>query len=136
MNCKTVTFFIQKLLLLIIMMKPHINLFCGVYLLVHLIKETKDLEFKQQNQFLILVWFQTMGKHINRNFICCLVKNYYFEKQNHHKQCQCYNCKRLDILLSETERWSFYELNRFHDKWLIIFHRKFECQITLFPVSI
>ena len=41
---KTVIFFIQKLLPLIIMMKFRINLFCGVYLLVHLIKETKDLE--------------------------------------------------------------------------------------------
>ena len=46
LNCKTVIFFIQKLLPLIIMMKFRINLFCGVYLLVHLIKETKDLEFK------------------------------------------------------------------------------------------
>ena len=44
LNCKTVIFFIQKLLSLIIMMKFRINLFCGVYLLVHLIKETKDLE--------------------------------------------------------------------------------------------
>ena len=46
LNCKTVIFFIQKLLSLIIMMKFRINLFCGVYLLVHLIKETKDLELK------------------------------------------------------------------------------------------
>ena len=77
-----------------------------------------------------------MGRHVNCNFICCLVKNYYFEKQNHHKLCQCYNCKHLDVLLSEMERWSFYELNRFNNKWFIIFLRKFECQITLFPVFI
>ena len=38
-------FFIQKLLSLIFMMKFRINLFC-VYLLVQLIKETKDLELK------------------------------------------------------------------------------------------
>ena len=29
------------------------------------------------------------------------------------------------------DRWSFYDLNRFHDKWFIIFHRKFDCQISL-----
>ena len=77
-----------------------------------------------------------MGRHVNRNFICSLVKNYYVLKQNHHKICHCYNCKCLDNLLSEMERWSFYELNLFHDKWLIIFRRKSNCQITLFPVFI
>ena len=46
LNCRQLFFFIQKLLWLIIMMKLRINLFCGVYLLVHLIKETKDLELK------------------------------------------------------------------------------------------
>ena len=136
LNYKTVGFFIQKLLSLITMMKFHINLFCGVYLLVHLIKETKNLELKQQSQFLILVWFWTMGRHIGRNFICSLVKNYYIQKQNHHKLCHCYNCKYLDSLLSEMERWNFYQLNRFHSKWFITFHQKFECQITLFPVFI
>ena len=39
-------FFIQKLLSLITMMKFLIDLFWGVYLLVHLIKETKNLELK------------------------------------------------------------------------------------------
>ena len=72
----------------------------------------------------------TMGRQVNRSFICFLVKNYYLDKQNYHKLCHCYNCKRLDSLLSQMERWSFYELNRFHDKWFIIFHRKFECQIA------
>ena len=34
LNCKIVTFFIQKLVLLIITKIVHINLFCGVYLIV------------------------------------------------------------------------------------------------------
>ena len=46
LNYKTVGFFIQKLLSLITMMKFRINLFCDVYLLVHVIKETKNLELK------------------------------------------------------------------------------------------
>ena len=42
----------------------------------------------------------------------------------------------MDNLLSEIERWSFYKLNLFHDKWFISFHQKSDCQFTLFPVFI
>ena len=66
-----------------------------------------------------------MGKDVNRKFVCLLIKIFYLDKQKHHKLCHCYSCKRLNSLLSEMERWSFYELNRFHNKWFIIFHRKF-----------
>ena len=31
------------------------------------------------------------------------------------------------------EKWSFHNLNQFHDKWFIIFDREYDCQITLFP---
>ena len=58
------------------------------------------------------------------------------EKQNHHNSCICYACKRVFSLLNEMERWSFYDLNQFHDKWFIILHQKYGCEITLFPVFI
>ena len=31
-------------------------------------------------------------------------------------------------------KWSFHNLNQFHDKCFITFHRKYGYQITLFPV--
>ena len=40
----------------------------------------------------------------------------------------------LDNLLNEMDKWSFHKLNQFHDKWFIIFHQKYDCQITLFTV--
>ena len=39
-------FYPKTTLALITMMKSRISLFCGIYLLVHLIKETKNLELK------------------------------------------------------------------------------------------
>ena len=33
------------------------------------------------------------------------------------------------------DKWDFHGLNQFHDKWFIIFHRKYDFQITL-PVFI
>ena len=47
----------------------------------------------------------------------------------------CDSCKSLENHLDETERWDFYALNGFHDKWFIIFHKKTN-KITLFPVFI
>ena len=58
------------------------------------------------------------------------------ENQNHHNSRICYVCKSLVSLLNEMKRWSFYDLNQFHDKWFIIVHRKYDCEITLFPVFI
>ena len=33
-------------------------------------------------------------------------------------------------------KWNFHNLNQFHNKWFMIFDRKYDCQITLFPVFI
>ena len=77
-----------------------------------------------------------MGTHVDRSFIHFLLKQYYLDKQNHHKCCYCFICKRLDSLLNEMHKWSFHNLNQFHDKLFIIFHQKYDCQITLFPVFI
>ena len=52
--------------------------------------------------------------------------------KEHHKSR--FICKRLYNLLNEMDKWSFYNLNQFHDKWFIIFHQKYDCQITLFTV--
>ena len=76
-----------------------------------------------------------MGRHVNRQFICSFVHQYYHNKQKHHKFCFCSSCKSLGNLLDEMDRWDFYDLNGFHDKWLIIFHKKNK-KITLFPVFI
>ena len=77
-----------------------------------------------------------MERHVDHSFVCSLIKQFYMEKQNHHNSCICYVCKRLVSLLNEMEKWSFYDLNRFHDKWFIIFHQKYDCEINLFPVFI
>ena len=69
-------------------------------------------------------------------FICFLIRQYYSDKQNHCQFCHCFICKRLKSLLNEMDRWISYDLNSFHDKWFLMFHRKFDCQITLFPVFI
>ena len=76
-----------------------------------------------------------MGRHVNRKFICSLVHEYYYNKQKHHKSCVCCSCKSLGYLLDEMEQWNFYGLNRFYDKWFIIFHKSSK-KITLFPVFI
>ena len=76
-----------------------------------------------------------MGRHVNRTFICSLITQYYNNKQKNHKFCFRSLCKSLENLLNEMERWNFYDLSRFHDKWFIIFHKKTK-KITLFPVFI
>ena len=73
-----------------------------------------------------------MGRHVDHTFIHFMVRQYYIDKRNHHKFCYCFNCKRLDSLLNEMNKWSFHNLNQFQDKWFIIFHRKYDFQITLF----
>ena len=75
-----------------------------------------------------------MGRHADRALIHFLFRQYYIDKRNHHRFCCLFNCKRLDSVLNEMDRWSFQNLNQFHDKWFIIFHQKYGCQITLFPV--
>ena len=76
-----------------------------------------------------------MGRHANRRFICSLIHQYYRNKQKHDKFCFCSSCKSLEYLLDETDRWNFDDLNQFHDKWFIIFHKK-NNKITLFTVFI
>ena len=83
-----------------------------------------------------MVWFLIMERHVDDTFICFLIKQYYLDKQNHYKFCQCFICNRLKNLLNEMDGWIFYDLNRFHDKLFIIFHQKLDWQITLFPVFI
>ena len=73
-----------------------------------------------------------MGRQVDSAFIHFLVIQCYIDKINHHKLCYCFNCKRLDSLPNEMDKWSFHNLNQFHDKWSIIFHRNYGCQITLF----
>ena len=136
LNCKIVIFSIEKLVLQIIKNKFHKNLFCGVYLIVWLIKAIRNFVLRKESQFNIPVWFWIMGRHVDRAFICFLIRQYYLDKQNQFKFCHCFTCKRLKSHLNEIDRWSFYDLNPFHDKWFIILHRKFVCQITLFPVFI
>ena len=75
-----------------------------------------------------------MARHVTRRFICSLIHQYHHNMQKHHKFCFCSSCKSLGNLLDEMARWNFYDLNRFHDKWLIIFHKN--KKITLFPVFI
>ena len=77
-----------------------------------------------------------MGIHVDRSFICSLIKQFYIEKQNHDNSCIYYVCKRLVSLLNEMERLIFYDLNQFHDKCFIIFHRKYDSEITLCLVFI
>ena len=77
-----------------------------------------------------------MGRNVDRKFICFLVHSYYLDRQNHHFSCCCFKYKRLDNLLDAIDRWSFYELSRGHNKWFVIFHKKFDLKITIFPVFI
>ena len=57
-----------------------------------------------------------MGRHIDRAFIHFLVRQYYIDKKNNHKLCYCVDCKCIDGLLNEMNKWSFHNLNQFHDK--------------------
>ena len=75
-----------------------------------------------------------MGIHVNRRFICSLIHQYHHNMQKHHKFCFCSSCKSLGNLLDEMNRWNFYDLNGFLDKWFILFHKN--KKITLFPVFI
>ena len=76
-----------------------------------------------------------MERHVDCAFIHFLIKQYYLDKKTHHKFCFCFICKHLTSLLNEMDKWDFHGLNQFHDKWFIIFHRKYDFQITL-PVFI
>ena len=50
-------FFYPKKVLQTILIKFHINQFCGIYLIVWLIKRTKHFVLKLTNRFRILSWF-------------------------------------------------------------------------------
>ena len=85
-----------------------------------------------QNQFLILTLLQIIGRHVDRKFIVHLIKGFYKKKKNHHSLCDCFKCKRFVNILQEIERWSFYDLNRTHNKWFVIVHNKYDPEITIF----
>ena len=76
-----------------------------------------------------------MGRHVDRKFIVFMVYSYYLDRKSHFR-CSCFKCKRLSNLLHEMDRWSFYDLNLGHNKCFLIFHKKFDLQVTLFPVFI
>ena len=77
-----------------------------------------------------------MGRHVDRKFIVFLIHSYYLDRKKSSFFYCCYKCKRLQILLDEIDRWSFYNLNQRHNKWFVIFHIKFDSKITIFPVFI
>ena len=77
-----------------------------------------------------------MGRHIDRKFIVFVVHSYYLDRKSNHFHYSCFKCKRLHNLLHEINRWNFYDLNRGHNKWFVIFHKKFDSQITTFLVFI
>ena len=77
-----------------------------------------------------------MGRHIDRKFIVFMVHSYYLDRKSHYFYHSFVKCKRLKNLLHEMVVWSFYDLNQGHNKWFVIFHKKFDSQITLFPVFI
>ena len=77
-----------------------------------------------------------MGRHVGRKFIVFLIRSYYLDRQKHHFSYCCFKCERLDNILHEINRWSFYDLNQRRNKWFVIFHKKFDSKITIFPVFI
>ena len=62
-----------------------------------------------------------MGKYVDRTFVASLVHFYYNARKNHFGNYKCYKCKRLQTLLDQMEKWSFYTLNVYHNKWFFIY---------------
>ena len=77
-----------------------------------------------------------MGRHVNRSFVLFLIGKFTLDRQNHSHFCKCYYCRCLIDLNRELGKWNFYDLNKDHNKWFIIFHQKDDHEITLFPVFI
>ena len=77
-----------------------------------------------------------MGRHVNRSFVLFLIRKFNLDRQNYSHFCKCYYCRCLINLNRELGKWNFYDLNKDHDKWFIIFHQKDDHEITLFPVFI
>ena len=65
-----------------------------------------------------------------------MVHTYHLARKSHYSDCFCYKCKRLENFLDEVEKWNFDTSNVRHEKWFIIFHRKYSSKVTLFPVFI
>ena len=65
-----------------------------------------------------------------------MVHTYYLAQKSHYSDCFCYKCKCLENVSDEIEKWNFYTSNVRHDKWFIIFHKKYSSKVTLFPVFI
>ena len=77
-----------------------------------------------------------MGRHVNRKFVVFMLHSYYLVRKSHYSDCFCYKCQRHQNLLYEIEKYNFYTSNAKHDKWFIIFHKKYSYEVTLFPVFI
>ena len=65
-----------------------------------------------------------------------MLRTYNLARKNYYSNCFCYKCQRFENLLYEIEKYSFYTSNEKHDKWFIIFHKKYSSKVTLFPVFI
>ena len=76
-----------------------------------------------------------MGRHVNRFFILFLIWKFNLDRQNHFQFCESYYCRCLKNLNRELGKCHLYDLNKDHDKWLIIFHQSKDYEITLFPVN-
>ena len=76
-----------------------------------------------------------MGKYVDREFVASLVHFYYNARKSHFSNCKCARCKRLQNLLDQMEKWSFYTSNVYHNKWFFIYNLT-DSSVTLFPVFI
>lgn len=64
-----------------------------------------------------------MGRHVDRKFVVFMVHSYYLDRKIHHFFCSCFQCKCLQSLLDEIDKWGFYELNKGHKKWFVFFQK-------------
>ena len=77
-----------------------------------------------------------MGRHVNRKFVVFVLDSYHLARKSRRYTCFCYKCQRLQNLLYEIKKHNFYTSNAKHEKWFIIFHKKYSSKVTLFPVFI
>ena len=74
-----------------------------------------------------------MGRHVDKKFVVFIVHSYYLDRKSHHFFCSC--SLFLQSLLDEMNKLGFYELNKGHKKWFVIF-QKSDWRVTLFLVLI
>ena len=76
-----------------------------------------------------------MDGHVDRPFVAFLVRSYYLDRKSHYFFCSCFKCKGLQSILDKIDKWGFYDFNKGHKKWFLIFHKS-DWRVTLFPVFI